>query len=450
MERSRSKQYRINLRFVEQISRFIENRLIRGAVSTCNQANVAIFGSMCGRLILRKIQMLRFSLLLMSATLLAACDGGGSGLDKPGAHSSACGNSSARAMNASAREMDAYPCDDDDFSCSDAYPCEIDTSTGETEPLYTFQWALNYKDSYFNDFPETFGQGMDLNVEPVHRQGFKGQGVNMLVLDGGFDEFHEDLWPNFKPELSWSFTTKTHSPQPKPGEAHGTTAAGIIAAAQNGLGVMGIAPRVNLGGSNFIHAPPGHLIASYGGAPWSSRGHVFNGSFALDTLAYSYESDIGYDHTASVRGLKKLRDGKGAIFVKSAGNNFHNGFHSEKKCESGNFNCANPANDTHTLESNIIVVAALNAQGSASYYSSAGSVIWVTGMAGEHGNQGNYGERSDYGLDGPTIYTTDLSGCTYGNSNTHASTPFLRGQTERDGKPDNPNCDYSAMSGTSA
>jgi subtilisin family serine protease len=215
---------------------------------------------------------LRFSLLLMSATLLAACDGGGSGLDKPGAHSSACGNSSARAMNASAREMDAYPCDDDDFSCDDAYPCELDTSTGETEPLYAFQWALNYKDSYFNDFPETFGGGMDLNVEPVHRQGFKGQGVNVLVLDTGFDEFHEDLWPNFKSSLSWNFATNTHSPQPElsqPSADHGTAAAGIIAAAQNGLGVMGIAPRVNLGGSNFHHYQiyPRTVIESYGGSP---------------------------------------------------------------------------------------------------------------------------------------------------------------------------------------
>jgi subtilisin family serine protease len=393
-----------------------------------------------------KIQAMRSNLLLVIATLLAACDGSGSGLDKP----SACGTAtSARTMSVSAREIPIHPCDDDDYSCNDAYPCDVDTSTGETEPLYAFQWALNYKNSYFNGFPDTFGSGMDLNVEPVHRQGFKGQGVNMLVLDGGFDELHEDLLPNFKTALSWSFTTKTHSPQPKPDDAHGTNVAGIIAAAQNGLGVMGIAPRVNLGGADSLHAPPSHLLASYGGAPWSSQGDVFNVSYGLDTLAYSYESDIGRDRTAAARGLKKLRNGKGAIFIKSAGNSFHYGFN-PKKCESGGFSCVNPANDTLTLEPNILTIAGLNAQGSASQYSSAGSVIWVTGMAGEYGNQGDYGERSDYGKDGPTIFTTDLKDCVHGPSNARANTSFLRGQTERDGKPDNPNCDYAYINGTSA
>src|SRR5690606_41932299 len=56
---------------------------------------------------------------------------------------------------------------------SGEYACK----TGETEPLYTFQWALNYLASYFKDFPEVFGKGMDLNIEPVHRQGINGQGV---------------------------------------------------------------------------------------------------------------------------------------------------------------------------------------------------------------------------------------------------------------------------------
>src|SRR5690606_32860107 len=38
----------------------------------------------------------------------------------------------------------------------------------------------------------------------------------------------------------------------------------------------------------------------------------------------------------------------------------------------------------------------------------------------------------------------------HGYSNTGANTPFQRGQTERDGKPDNADCDYTYMNGTSA
>src|SRR5690606_23295738 len=100
------------------------------------------------------IKTMRLGLLPLAALLLAACGDSGSAND----NSLACA------------ETGAYAC-----------------KTGATEPLYTFQWALNYEDSYFKDFPQTFGGGMDLNVEPVHRQGYKGQGVNVLVLDSGTD-----------------------------------------------------------------------------------------------------------------------------------------------------------------------------------------------------------------------------------------------------------------------
>src|SRR5690606_35095276 len=67
-----------------------------------------------------------------------------------------------------------------------------------------------------------------------------------------------------------------------------------------------------------------------------------------------------------------------------------------------------------------------------------------------YGNAGTYGESAGDGDDGPTIFSTDLSGCVHGYSNTGASTPFLRGQSERNGTPDNKNCDYTYMNGTSA
>ena len=86
-----------------------------------------------------------------------------------------------------------------------AYACK----TGETEPLYTFQWALNYAKSYFNGFPETFGGGLDLNVEPAHREGVKGHGVNVLVVDSGVDLHNEDLAPNADFSMSWLCCTNT-------------------------------------------------------------------------------------------------------------------------------------------------------------------------------------------------------------------------------------------------
>jgi subtilisin family serine protease len=363
---------------------------------------------------------IRIGLLPLAVSLLAACDGSSG----TGAAQTACAESGP-------------------------YACK----TGSTEPLYAFQWALNYDASFFKDYPDTFSGGLDLNVEPPHRQGIKGQDVNVLVLDSGTDLHNEDLAPNADRSMSWNYLTETDDPFPvklDPNDApHGTVVAGIIAAAQNGKGVLGVAPRVRLGAANLLegqNTPNAYLLA-YGNAPWSSKAHVFNASFGSDEIVQAYESETD-SGTSAIRGLKNLREGKGALFLKAAGNEFRG-----LLCGLGPayYDCTNPANDRDTLESHIITVAALNAKGSASSYSSAGSVVWITGMGGEYGNYGTYGEMpGPLGNDGPTIFSTDIRGCIEGYSRTGARTPFLRGQTEHNGKFNNTDCDYTYMNGTSA
>ncbi len=332
---------------------------------------------------------------------------------------------------------------------SGPYAC----ASGGTEPLYPFQWALNYENSYFKAYPDAFSGGLDLNVEPVHKLGIKGQGVNVLVLDSGTDLHHEELTPNADRSLSWNFLTRNNDPMPvtldNADGPHGTVVAGIIGAAQNGKGVMGIAPAVRLGAANVLESwqtEPNTFFLSYGNAPWSSKAHVFNASYGLDTQSMPYESETDQE-TSSIRGLKRLRDGKGAIFIKSAGNSFDLG---DCTLKAAYYNCTNPANDPASLEPNVIIVAALNARGRASSYSSAGSVLWISGMGGEYASYGVYGEPAGPDEDGPTIFSTDLQGCIHGYSYIGANIPFKRGQSERNGIQDNPNCDYTSMNGTSA
>lgn len=365
-------------------------------------------------------RIMRFGMLSLVVSLLAGCDG----------------NNGADTAQVTCPETGPYAC-----------------LAGETEPLYTFQWASNYAASFFKSYPETFSGGLDLNVEPAHRQGLKGQEVNVLVLDSGTDLHNEDLAPNADWSMSWNYLTKTQDPFPvvlDPNNApHGTVVAGIIAAAQNGKGVMGIAPRVRVGAANLLEGQrePNAFFLAYGNAPWSSKADVFNASYGGDAAAIPYDTETDAN-TSAVRGLKNLRDGKGALFLKAAGNSF-----SQRLCgiDVAYYDCTNPANDPTTLESNIITVAALNAKGSASSYSSAGSVVWITGMGGEYGGYGTYGENAGpRAEDGPTIFSTDIRGCINGYSHTGAGTPFLRGQSERNGKSDNPDCDYTYMNGTSA
>lgn len=363
---------------------------------------------------------LPFSLLPILAAALTACGGSSS---SPDPEAVACA------------ETGAYAC-----------------KTGETEPLYVFQWALNYAKSYFNEFPETFKSGLDLNVEPVHREGVKGQGVNVLVVDSGVDLHNEDLAPNADFSMSWNFVTQTNDPypvlqSPDNGDPHGTNVAGIIGAAQNGKGVVGISPRIKIGAVNYLQNQEDNFAAALGGAAWSSKADIFNASFgSRKAIHFSYEDETD-SATPVVRGMKKLRNGKGAIFVKAAGNSF-----SEELCgySKSYYDCSNPVADFSAREPNAIVVAALNAFGQASSYSSAGSVVWVTGMGGEYGAAGNYGEGKYSAYSGPTIFTTDMRGCDAGYSKKGAVTPFLRGETVRNGVADNLQCDYSYMNGTSA
>ncbi len=76
--------------------------------------------------------------------------------------------------------------------------------------------------------------------------GFRGKGVRVAVLDDGIDPNHVDIKPNLNTALSTSFIDgETYFAPAGTGE-HGTHVAGTIAAADNGIGVIGVAPEAEL------------------------------------------------------------------------------------------------------------------------------------------------------------------------------------------------------------
>lgn len=76
--------------------------------------------------------------------------------------------------------------------------------------------------------------------------GFRGKGVQVAVLDGGFDLDHPDLAPNINSDLSMDFTGEGLEYGLLDPFSHGTHVAGTIAAADNGYGTIGIAPEAEL------------------------------------------------------------------------------------------------------------------------------------------------------------------------------------------------------------
>ncbi|WP_232446125.1 S8 family peptidase [Burkholderia ubonensis] len=299
----------------------------------------------------------------------------------------------------------------------------------------------------------------DINVEDVHTAGIKGQGVNVLVLDDGIDVRHEDLAANVNASMTYNFDNGSTDPTPANtadniDASHGTDVAGVIAAAQNGKGVMGIAPRATLGGARFIGAANADTNAAYGGADWSKNAHIINASYGANPSAPT-EYDTATSTQAALRAFPNLRNGRGMVMLKASGNEYESISDGpnvpQRTCptvgSNGMISCENPANDPEALEPAVIVVGAANAMGIKASYSNAGAVNWITGLGGESANGGKYGEVGT----GPKIFSTDLSGCSRGYSRTNPEDvyDFAIADTPTNLK-ENPNCNYSSMDGTSA
>jgi len=366
-----------------------------------------------------------------------------------------CGGDSGSSSTSSCAETGLYAC-----------------QTGATEPLYTYQWALNAAQSFFASYTPVSDGTTDLNVDAVHKQGIKGQGVNVLVLDDGVEINHEDLKDNVNPSMTWNFQNNNTDPTPTAiNDAHGTNVAGIIAAVQNGIGVMGIAPRVTLGAAGDARkVNTAQEYAAFGGAPWSINAHVINYSIGRnpsDPLSYTDAKAVGGQPWVN------LRSNKGLIVVQSAGNQYYfagDGSNDDpiRRCPGVSsvsgitqiVSCENPANEIDLLNPMRLSIAAANAKGYRASYSSAGSINWVTGLGGATPS-GNYGEAGEtsisagiLGTAGPTIYSTDITGCTLGYARNYESSGSWQTQFRLGGSAinvaKNADCNYSHMNGTSA
>ena len=77
-----------------------------------------------------------------------------------------------------------------------------------------------------------------------HASGNRGTGVKVAVIDTGIDYNHEDLDGNYRG--GHDFVFDDDDPFDDSFNSHGTHVAGIIAAEKNGIGIVGVAPEVDL------------------------------------------------------------------------------------------------------------------------------------------------------------------------------------------------------------
>lgn len=112
---------------------------------------------------------------------------------------------------------------------------EVDGGHGLSDPLAALQWGL-----------------LAVDAPAAWERGATGRGVRVAVLDSGVDARHPDLAPSINAALSTSFIADETFDQPA-GD-HGTRVVGVIAAAANELGIVGVAPEAEVVAVKVISA----------------------------------------------------------------------------------------------------------------------------------------------------------------------------------------------------
>ncbi|MFD5092029.1 S8 family serine peptidase [Amycolatopsis thailandensis] len=156
--------------------------------------------------------------------------------------------------------------------------------------------------------------------------------VTVGILDTGVQGTHEDLRDNFDAANSVSClygktntTPGAWEPDPgAPAAGHGTSVAGIVAAAKNGKGVVGVAPNVRIAAVKVME-PSGNMFPEnvVCGLLWSAE-HGFkvtNNSYYVDPVMFNSPDDP--DQAAVIEGVQRAVDyarGKGSVTVAAAGN----------------------------------------------------------------------------------------------------------------------------------
>lgn len=224
---------------------------------------------------------------------------------------------------------------------------------------YTVQ-ALEYSPE--NELGNSWGAN-HINADDALEAGYSGEGVKVAVLDSGVNFNHFDLRDNFDlsaNELGYDFVSDDFFPEDVYG--HGTHVAGILAAASNGFGVVGVAPNAQIvalrvlddngegTASRIIEAL--QWIQNYNAAHPDSPIRITNNSYG--TGSNSSQLEAAFDVLAS----------SGVLHIGSAGN--------EGSAAGNGNNVSYPAR----YES-VVAVAALDKNNLRASFSSTGSDVEI-------------------------------------------------------------------------
>ncbi|WP_329004332.1 S8 family serine peptidase [Kribbella sp. NBC_00709] len=170
---------------------------------------------------------------------------------------------------------------------------------------------------------------VQIKADQAHNVTDGSRRVLVGVNDSGVDDTHPDLAPNFDARDSVS-CIKNGVPDQTPGiwrpttSPHGTHVAGTIAAARNGVGIVGVAPGVRIASVKVVN-DDGFIYPEYSicGIVWAAEHHmaVTNHSYFIDPFQFwcKDNGDQGAVQEAVRRAYAWAAD-RGTLSVAAAGN----------------------------------------------------------------------------------------------------------------------------------
>jgi subtilisin-like proprotein convertase family protein len=233
-----------------------------------------------------------------------------------------------------------------------------------TDTNFTNQWHLD---------------ATHLNTTTLHTQYNGSQRTTIIqIVDDGIQTDHPDLIGNIDFGNSYNAQKEVYGNADPSSSAysHGTKVAGIAAARGfNGIGVRGVAPFTKIAGfkaktyNGYLYFIDEDLQKA-----WLTSGDANNITVSSNSWGRCTSTDTTYENILEL-GTKILRDGKGRVYVKSAGNDRDDG---DSSCQSNSANLNYVNNNPY-----IITVAALNKNNKFSSYSNPGSNILISAYGGE-------------------------------------------------------------------
>jgi len=197
--------------------------------------------------------------------------------------------------------------------------------------------------------------GIDrIDAEFAHSAGYTGAGVDIAIIDTGIDIDHDDLLVaggiNFVPSGKGPPWARTVNPGAYDDDnGHGTHCAGIVAARDNNIGVVGVAPDADLYAVKALDSSgSGYLSDIIAGIEWA-----VNNGMSIANMSLGADIDVQAFHDAC-----DAANMAGLVLVAAAGND-------------------GAAVDYPAAYSSVIAVAATDSSDDIAYFSSFGPEVAI-------------------------------------------------------------------------